>query len=83
MLGGKLYKCPVSAHGDNLNFFSSKQDYVDLNDEKMSHRILKNEISNLYNSDNYVKACSYCKGRSYDNKEIPAGAQTKEVIKYN
>ncbi len=82
LLEGKLYKCPVSAHGDNLNFFSSNKDFINFNDDSLNPNNLKDKLKIFYNNDKYVKACSYCKGRSYDNKEIPAGEQTKEVIKY-
>ena len=82
LLHGILYKCPVSAHGTNLKAFSfdSNYDGVDLADEKISIKKLREKLKDFYHNNNYVTACTYCKGRGYGEGEVDAAIQTKKAL---
>jgi organic radical activating enzyme len=82
LLDGVLYKCPVSAHGTNLKAFSFDHNYdgVDLTDEKITLKNLKEKLIDFYHNNKYVTACSYCAGRSYGEGEVGAAIQTKKAL---
>ena len=82
LLHGVLYKCPVSAHGTNLKAFSydSKYDGVDLADDKISIKNLRKKLIDFYYNNNYLTACSYCKGRSYGEGVVDAAIQTPKAL---
>ena len=82
LLHGVLYKCPVSAHGTNLKAFSydSKYDGVDLADDKISIKNLRKKLIDFYYNNNYLTACSYCKGRGYGEGEVNAAIQAPKAL---
>ena len=82
ILNGRLYKCPVSANGTNLNAFPYHEDIdgIDLVDEKIDEDNLKLRLRMFYNNNKYVTACNYCKGRGYGDGEIDAAIQTKKPL---
>ena len=82
LLNGVLYKCPVSAHGTNLKAFSFNNNYdvIDLADEKINLKSLKEKLIDFYHNNKYVTACSYCKGRGYGEGEVKAAIQTRKVL---
>ena len=84
VLDGVLYKCPVSAHGTKLKAvpFDKFKDGIDLVDEKVSIKDLRNKLINFHYNNKYITACMYCKGRSYGFGTIEAAIQTKKPIPY-
>ncbi len=83
LLKGKLYRCPFSANGENLNAIPiNKEDHVDLNDLQISKEDLKIKIKNLVYNKEYITACSFCNGRDYSVKKIKAAEQTKKPLEY-
>ena len=82
LLDGVLYKCPVSAHGTNLKAFSFDPSYdgVDLTEEKITLKNLKEKLIDFYHNNKYVTACSYCAGRGYGEGEVGAAVQTKKAL---
>ena len=84
ILNGKMYRCPFSANDHNINAIPfSKDDIIDLNDDKITLKDLKSKIEKLYvrnNKSRYLTACKYCKGRDFNTNEIPAGIQTKKRL---
>tara|TARA_B110001452_G_C15092575_1_gene381175 strand:+ start:36 stop:755 length:720 start_codon:yes stop_codon:yes gene_type:complete len=84
LLHGKLYRCPFSANGANLNAFPfNAKDEVNLLDEKLSIQELRKQIKNLCFEKEYLTACSYCKGRTFESEKIKAAVQIKEPLNYS
>lgn len=85
ILNGKLYRCPFSANAHNLNAIPyNKNDIIDLLDENVKMDEMREKIYKLYTRKDrkeYLTACKFCKGRDLETPEIPAGLQTKEVLK--
>ena len=83
LLHGKLYRCPFSANGVNLKAIpKNSKDEVDLNDESLSIKELREQIKNLCYEKEYLTACSYCNGRDYSSAIIPSAVQTKKPMEY-
>ncbi len=83
LLHGKLYRCPFSANGVNINAIpDDKKDVVDLTDEAISIKELKEKIKYLTFDKKYLTACSYCNGRDYRTEPITAAIQTKKPLEY-
>ncbi len=82
LFDGVVYKCPVSAHGTKLKSvpYDSKYDGVDLADENISIKELRNKLKDFHDNDKYITACSYCKGRGYGYGTIKAAIQTKKPL---
>ena len=82
LLDGILYKCPLSAHGTNLKAipFDCNYDGVDLIDETISLKNLKEKLIDFYYNNKYVTACSYCKGRGYGKEKIGTAAPINAAI---
>ena len=84
ILNGKLYRCPFSANAHNINAIPfNADDIVDLFDYE-DLELVKSKLIKLYtrkDRSEYLTACKYCKGRDFNTPEIPAGIQTKEVLK--
>jgi hypothetical protein len=84
LLHGKLYRCPYSANASNLKAIPIDQtDIVDLTDEKIDKKDLKEQIRNLVYGKEYLTACSFCNGRDYKVKRIDAALQTKKPIPFD
>ena len=83
LLHGKLYRCPFSANGVNLKAIpQNPKDEVDLNDESLSTKELRDQIKDLCYDKKYLTACSYCNGRDYSSAIIPSAVQTKKPLEY-
>jgi MoaA/NifB/PqqE/SkfB family radical SAM enzyme len=77
-MNGRLYRCPFAANAESLKGipFDSKNS-VRLNSSP-------EEISKYTRDIDYIPACNYCNGRSFDAKEIIPAIQTpnRKPIKY-
>ena len=83
LLHGKLYRCPYSANASNLNAIPIDQtDIVDLTDEEINKKDLKEQIRNLVYGKEYLTACAFCNGRDYKVKRIDAALQTKKPLPF-
>lgn len=84
MLHGKIYRCPFSANAANLNAIpEAASDEVNLLDEKLSIKELRERIKQLCFDKEFLTACSYCKGRTYESEKIKSAIQTKTPLQYN
>ncbi len=84
LLHGKLYRCPFSANGVNLNAFSSdKTDEIDLRDNSLSKKDIRDKIMYLAFGKKYLTACRFCNGRDYATMNIPAAVQAKSKLDYS
>lgn len=84
LLHGKLYRCPFSANGVNINAIpNDEKDVVNLTDENISLPELKEKIKHLTFDKKYLTACSFCNGRDYRTEPIAAAVQTKKPLEYN
>jgi hypothetical protein len=79
LLHGRLYRCPFSANGTNLQAIPyDPADVVDLTDPQKDGADLRREVMDLYSVDKApLTACSYCNGRDYSTPRVEAGRQTK------
>jgi len=83
LLHGKLYRCPFSANGVNLKAIPQNlKDEVDLNNENLSIKELRDQIKNLCYEKEYLTACSFCNGRDYSTATIPSALQTKKPMEF-
>ena len=81
MLHGKLYRCPTSAHGTNLEAVPDKpEDIVNLGDDKLNLEETRKQLEDFYYNKKSITACYYCKGRDYAFGEIDAAIQTKRPL---
>ena len=82
LFDGTLFKCPVSAHGTKLKSvpFDEKYDGINLTDENISIKELRNKLINFHDNGKYVTACNYCKGRRFGIGTIEAAIQTKKPL---
>ena len=75
-MNGKLYRCPFAANAESLNAIpNDKKNSVPLDSSP-------EEILNYTREIKYIPACNYCKGRSFDSKEITPAIQTQKPIEY-
>ena len=73
---GKLYRCPFVANAERLNAIPKDSgNYVNVNDYKKNIKKYTTQI-------NYIPACNYCMGRSYDAPKIKPAIQTKKPLDY-
>jgi len=81
LLHGKLYRCPTSAHGTNLEAVPDKpEDIVNLGDDKLNLEETRKQLEDFYYNKKSITACYYCKGRDYAFGEIDAAIQTKRPL---
>jgi len=75
-MNGKIYRCPFVANAESLKAIPL--------DKKNSVNVdaTPEEIFNYTKKINYIPACNYCNGRSFDAEEIIPAIQTKKPIKY-
>ena len=72
----------------NLDYVNLKaipknsKDEVDLNDESLSIKELRDQIKNLCYEKEYLTACSFCNGRDYSSAIIPSAIQTKKPMEF-
>ena len=81
LLHGKLYRCPFSANGVNLNAIpQNKTDEVDLINDDLSIAETKKQIKQLCYDKKYLTACLYCNGRDYTSVDITSAIQTRRPL---
>lgn len=83
LLHGKLYRCPFSANAANLKAIPiNSKDEVNLIDEDISIKDLREQIKNLYLDKKFLTACNNCNGRDFNSVNIESAIQTKEPLKF-
>lgn len=83
LLHGKMYRCPFSANGVNLNAFKKDtSDEIDLSDSTINKKDLRDKIMHLAFEKKYLTACKFCNGRDYATDNIPSAIQTKSKLDY-
>ena len=83
LLNGKLYRCPFSANGVNLKAFASiKDDEINLSDNSIGKKELRDKIMHLSFGKKYLAACRFCNGRDYATANIPSAIQAKSKLDY-
>jgi hypothetical protein len=83
LLHGKLYRCPFAANGVNLKAIPrNTSDEVDLINNSLNTKELREQIKKLCYDKKYLTACSYCNGRDYSTASIPSAIQTKKPLHY-
>ncbi len=76
IVNGKFYRCPFAANADSLEAIpKNKKNYVSVTAN--SKKIKKY----AYDLD-FIPACNFCPGRSFDAPEIIAAVQTKQPLAY-
>jgi len=76
LIGNKLYRCPFAANADQLNALPpNTNNFVSVDDS------IENIRSFAYGI-NYIEACMYCPGRSFDSPVIIPAIQAKKSIFY-
>jgi len=73
---GKLYRCPFAANADRLNAVPKS----DLN--SVSVKASSKEITDYISKIDFLPACNWCKGRSWDSPEIIPAVQTVKPLPY-
>ena len=72
---GKFWICPRAAHGENMHYYSGKQDeFVDFNDSK-DVLYKREQLENLLKRRKPIEACNYCSGSGKNSEEIRAAEQ--------
>jgi organic radical activating enzyme len=80
LLNGRLYRCPFSANGTNLQAIPDNEaDMVDLTGDLSGER-LRAGIRRLYAKSTHLTACSYCNGRDYRTRKIQPAIQTRRPL---
>jgi len=75
-LKGKVYHCPRSAHGHNLNIIPVlEEEYVDYTDETNTIAQLQTKLAAIVNRKEAFIACQYCKGGDWHSPRIQAAIQ--------
>jgi len=83
LLHGKLYRCPFSANGVNLDAIpQNKEDEVDLLNDQLSVSETRNQIKKLCYEKKYLTACYFCNGRDYNSVDIDSAIQMKKPLDY-
>jgi len=73
---GKLYRCPFVANADRLGAIPpDERNFVRLGSSTDELRRYSYEID-------YIPACNYCNGRSFDAASITPAVQTKRSVNY-
>ena len=76
LIGSKLYRCPFVANADQFNGIP----VVDTNFVRTNES--KESIKNYSYGINYIDACSFCPGRSFDAPLIKPAIQVKNPISF-
>lgn len=81
LLNGKVYRCPYSAHGRNLNAIPyNEEDEVDL--FSGSREYLRSKLKFMIFEKNFDNACGYCSGRNYHLGSVPPAVQISQPLDY-
>ena len=71
---GRLYRCPFAANAAKLRAVPDYQeDYLVVTDAS------RDQIRHFLREKNYIDTCDHCNGRSYGDKVITPGIQTKRL----
>lgn len=74
---GRLYRCPFAAHAAKLKAVPDyKEDYLIVSEAR------RDDLRTFLREKTYIESCDHCNGRSYGDKVIEAGIQTKTPLKY-
>jgi len=80
ILHGRIYHCPFSANGINLNAYEvSDSEYIDLASYS-SAADLRDRFKSWYFGRPYLESCSYCLGRDYMQPLVEPAVQLKKPI---
>lgn len=72
----KLYRCPFAANADRLKGIPhDKRNYIEINEPI-------EKIVDYIGDIDYIPACRYCKGRSWDTPQIEPAIQTRKPLVY-
>jgi len=83
LLHGKLYRCPFSANGVNLKAIpQNESDEVNLMNDNLTNKELRDQIKKLCYDKKYLTACSYCNGRDYSSVNVPSALQAKKPLEF-
>ena len=83
LMEGKLYRCPVSAHGEKLGALPNhSNDVIDLSDDNMSIKETREKLIDFYNNKTHINACYYCQGREYGYGVVESAVQTKHPLPF-
>ena len=74
---GRLYRCPFAANAAKLKAVPDYQD-----DYLVIDRSDREQIRGFLRDKTYIKTCDHCNGRSYGDKVITPGIQTKQPLAY-
>ena len=76
IMESKLYRCPFAANADRLSGIPKNPlNFVDVNSPT-------DEITQYLYGKNFIPACDYCMGRSFDAPEIVPAIQTDKPLEY-
>ena len=67
-----MYRCPFAANADSLRAIPSRSENYVLADS--SSQQIRNYVSEI----EFLPACNYCPGRSFDSPEIKPAIQVKD-----
>jgi molybdenum cofactor biosynthesis enzyme MoaA len=71
---GRLYRCPFAANAAKLKAVPDYQeDYLEVAD------VTREQIRHFLREKTYIETCDHCNGRSYGDKVITPGIQTKRL----
>lgn len=74
---GRLYRCPFAANAAKLKAVPDyREDYLEVANTS------RDEIRSFLRDKTYIKTCDHCNGRSYGDKVITPGIQTKQPLAY-
>lgn len=80
LLKGKIYRCPYSAHGRNLEAIPyNEEDVVDLYG---STEYVKNKLKFLMFEKKFDYACGYCSGRNFKLGSVEPAIQIEQPLEY-
>jgi len=74
---GKVYRCPFASNADRLGALpSDSSNFADLNSNT-------SQLLNYLGDIDYIPACMFCKGRSWNSPIITPAIQTRKPLSYN
>ena len=74
-MNGKLYRCPFAANADSFKGILDQRNSIPINSTA-------EEIQRYTRELEFIPACNFCKGRSFDAKEIVPAIQVKKPLEY-
>ena len=74
----ELHRCPFSAQITRLDVCNFKDDYINLQDLKIKHK-----MQSFLNDKEYLEACGYCPGRRLSDPQITPAIQSQKTLNYD